>query len=137
MNLQTLVDIIASVSGVEKKNIIGKERYRKYVIPRYIFTYIAKKRYGYTFEEIGEVIDSHHSTVIYSVNKVNDLLDIQDDFIIPIYNAVIQAIEKVSAEPVKVVVEFDNTEDVNNAIIDIVHRYGVKAYKMHNECSKV
>lgn len=137
MNLTTLVDIIATVSGVEKKNIIGKERYRKFVIPRYIFTYIAKRRYGYTFEEIGEVIDSHHSTVIYSVNKVNDLLEINDEFIIPIYNAVIDAIEKVSAEPVKVIVEFDNTEDVNNAIIDIVHRYGVKAYKMHNECSKV
>lgn len=137
MNLQTLVDIIGTVSGVEKKHIIGKERYRKYVIPRYIFTYIAKRRYGYTFEEIGEVIDSHHSTVIYSVNKVNDLLEIEDEFIIPMYKAVIEAIEKVSAEPIKVIVEFDNSEDVNNAIIDIVHRYGVKAYKMHNDCSKV
>ena len=68
---------------------------------------------------------------------MNDLLEIEDEFIIPIYNAVIEAIEKVSAEPVKVIVEFDNSEDVNNAIIDIVHRYGVKAYKMHNECSKV
>lgn len=134
MNLNTLVDIIATVSGVEKKNIIGKERYRKFVIPRYIFGYIAKRRYGYTFEQIGEVLGTHHSTVIYSVGKVKDLLDINDDYLVPMYNEVVEAIDRISAEPVKVVVEFDNNEDVNNAIIDIVHRYGVKAYKMHNQC---
>ena len=132
MNLTTLVDIISSVSGVEKKDILGKERYRKFVIPRYIFGYIAKRRYGYTYEQIGEVLGSHHSTVIYSVNKVADLIDIQDEYLVPIYKGVLDAINKVSCEPVKVIVEFDNFEDVNEAIIDMVHRYGVKAYKMHN-----
>lgn len=132
MNLTTLVDIIASVSGVEKKNILGKERYRKFVIPRYIFSYVAKRRYGYTYEQIGEVLGTHHSTVIYSVNKVKDLLDIQDEYIVPIYNSVVEAIERISQEPIKVIVEFDNSEDVNLAIIDLVQRYGCKAYKMHN-----
>lgn len=132
MNLTTLVDIIASVSGVEKKNILGKERYRKFVIPRYIFSYVAKRRYGYTFEEIGDALGTHHSTVIYSVNKVKDLLDIQDEYIVPIYNSVVEAIERISQEPIKVIVEFDNSEDVNLAIIDLVQRYGCKAYKMHN-----
>lgn len=132
MNLNTLLDIVASVSGVEKKNIVGKERYRKFVIPRYIFSYLAKRRYGYTYEQIGEALDSHHSTVIYSVNKVADLIDIQDEYLVPIYKAVLEGINKVSCEPVKVVVEFDNFEDVNDAIIDMTIRYGVKAYKMHN-----
>jgi chromosomal replication initiation ATPase DnaA len=132
MNLTTLVDIIASVSGVEKKNILGKERYRKFVIPRYIFSYVAKRRYGYTFEEIGEALGTHHSTVIYSVSKVKDLLDIEDEYIVPIYKGVVEAIEKISQEPIKVIVEFDNCEDVNLAIVDLVQRYGCKAYKMHN-----
>ena len=134
MNLTTLINIVSAVSGVETKDICGKERYRKYVIPRYIFTYVAKKRYGHTFMDIAKVLNSHHSTCIYSVNKVSDLIHINDEYIMPIYLAVIDAIEKVSTEPVKVIVEFDNTEDVNLAIIDIVHRYGCKAYKMHTHC---
>ena len=134
MNLTTLVDIIASVSGIEKKNICGKERYRKYVMPRYIFAFIAKRRYGHTFMDIGKFLNTHHSTCIYSVGKVADLIEINDEYLMPIYLAVLEAIEKVSTEPVKVIVEFDNTQDVNDAIIDIVHRYGCKAYKMHTHC---
>ena len=130
MNLDQLMDIVASVSGQSKEKIMGKDRYRKLVLPRYIFSYVARTKMKETFMDIAKYLDAHHSTIIYSVQKVTTYFEIGDELTIELYNSVKEAVAKYTNEPIRVMLTFDDESRVNEAILDIVNKWECRAEKL-------
>jgi hypothetical protein len=130
MTLDQLMDIVASCSGQSKEKIMGKDRYRKLVLPRYIFSYVARVKLKETFMDIAHYLDAHHSTVIYSVDKIASYIEIGDELTIELYNSVKEAVAKYTNEPIRVMLTFDDETMVNQVIMDIVNKYECKVEKL-------
>ncbi len=130
MNLDQLMDIVASVSGQSKDKIMGKDRYRKLVLPRYIFSYVARVKLKETFMDIAYYLDAHHSTIIYSVDKIASYIEIGDELTIELYQGVKEAVAKYTNEPIRVMLTFDDESRVNEAILDIVNKWECRAEKL-------
>jgi len=130
MNLDQLMDIVASCSGQSKEKIMGKDRYRKLVLPRYVFSYFARIKMKETFMDIAHYLDAHHSTVIYSVEKIASYIEIGDELTIELYNSVKEAVAKYTNEPIRVMLTFDDETMVNQVIMDIVNKYECKVEKL-------
>lgn len=130
MNLDQLMDIVASVSGQSKDKIMGKDRYRKLVLPRYIFSYVARVKLKETFMDIAHYLDAHHSTIIYSVDKIASYIEIGDELTIELYQGVKEAVAKYTNEPIRVMLTFDDESRVNEAILDIVNKWECRAEKL-------
>lgn len=134
MNLKSLVEIVEKVSGVAEVDIRGKERYRKFIIPRYVFNYVAREMLGVTYMDIAKFMDNDHSTIIYSVEKVKTLIEIDDPIIKPILLEVVKKVEQVFGQPVKVTFIFGSYSEVNSAVIDICNRYKAKVDNINTKC---
>jgi chromosomal replication initiation ATPase DnaA len=130
MNLDQLMDIVASCSGQTKEKIMGKDRYRKLVLPRYIFSYVARTKMKETFMDIADYLDAHHSTVIYSVDKIASYIEVGDELTIELYNSVKEAVAKYTNEPIRVMLTFDDETIVNQVIMDIVNKYECRVEKL-------
>jgi chromosomal replication initiation ATPase DnaA len=130
MSLDQLMDIVASCSGQTKEKIMGKDRYRKLVLPRYIFSYVARTKMKETFMDIANYLDAHHSTVIYSVDKIASYLEVGDELTIELYNSVKDAVAKYTNEPIRVMLTFDDETMVNQVIMDIVNKYECRVEKL-------
>jgi chromosomal replication initiation ATPase DnaA len=130
MNLDQLMDIVASVSGQSKEKIMGKDRYRKLVLPRYIFSYVARVKLKETFMDIADYLNAHHSTIIYSVDKIASYIEIGDELTIELYQGVKEAVAKYTNEPIRVMLTFDDESRVNEAILDIVNKWECRAEKL-------
>ena len=130
MNLDQLMDIVASCSGQTKEKIMGKDRYRKLVLPRYIFSYVARTKMKETFMDIADYLDAHHSTVIYSVDKIASYIEVGDELTVELYNSVKEAVAKYTNEPIRVMLTFDDDTIVNQVIMDIVNKYECRVEKL-------
>lgn len=109
---------------------MGKDRYRKLVLPRYIFSYVARTKMKETFMDIADYLDAHHSTVIYSVDKIASYIQIGDELTVELYNSVKEAVAKYTNEPIRVMLTFEDESIVNQVIMDIVNKYECKVEKL-------
>lgn len=134
MNLKTLVNIVSEVSGVSEVDIRGRERYRKFIIPRYVFNYVAREILGITYMEIARFMQNDHSTIIYSIKKVKILIEIEDEMILNVLNVVIERVTKLMGQPVRVTFVFDNYAEVNQAVVEICSRYKAKLDNFNIKC---
>ena len=124
------MDIVASCSGQTKEKIKGKDRYRNLVIPRYIFAYVARNNLKATFMDIARYLNQHHSTMIYSVGKIESYLYIKDELIEPLYLSVMESVKKFSNEPIKILLTFQDESIINDVIMDIVNKYECRVEKL-------
>jgi chromosomal replication initiator protein len=61
--------------------IKSKNNSRQVVIPRQVAMYLCKKLIGLSYPDIGKLFnDKHHSTVMYSVDKVQQMRASDADF---------------------------------------------------------
>lgn len=65
---------------VELKAVLGRNRMRPLVEARQIAFYLMRQLSGLTLTQIGEIFGRDHSTVIYGINTVNDLLKVDVPF---------------------------------------------------------
>lgn len=82
MNLNDLLDAICVVNKQEKDRVLGKNRYKELVFTRQLFYYFAKTYYGATLKEIQEVVKVHHTTILYSIELINNLIYIEDAIVL-------------------------------------------------------
>lgn len=78
MNLNELLEVICLINKQEIDRVKGRKRFKELVFTRQLFYYFAKSYYGATLREIQEVINVHHSTILHSVELINDLIYIKD-----------------------------------------------------------
>lgn len=70
--IDVLYDIILGVTGITKEEILGQCRKRDIIISRHILCHILRES-GKSLKAVAELVrDSHHSTIIHSVEKVED-----------------------------------------------------------------
>ena len=61
-------------TGLKVTDIKSKSNARQIVIPRQVAMYLCKRLTDLSFPEIGKLFnDKHHSTVMYSVDKVAEM----------------------------------------------------------------
>ena len=72
-------DVLHEVSrsfGVSNERLLGRERTREVALPRQIAMYLLREEGGVSLPQIGEMIGGRdHTTVIYACDKVNNLME--------------------------------------------------------------
>ena len=76
---ENLLSVVSFVSGVPENEIRGQNRARGLVLCRHAYYYIARERMGLKLTEIGQFFGSDHTTVIHGINKVKDMISINDE----------------------------------------------------------
>jgi len=70
----------SAMTGVDVNNLIGKCRKSEVCMKRNLCM-ACQRNDGRTFEEIGEMFNRHHSTVIHSIDLVNKMLSVKDPYL--------------------------------------------------------
>jgi len=67
-----IVKVVANFFSIEKKEIMGKRRYKELVYPRQIIMYLLRNELNYSFPRIGkELGGKDHTTIMHGVEKIN------------------------------------------------------------------
>ena len=78
VSIDVIMNKICKKFNIEEKILKAKTRNREIIIPRQLFCYFANKRTNCTLIEIGNRISKDHSTVISSINRINNMLQTKD-----------------------------------------------------------
>ena len=66
---EVVLSVVADNFGIKVEDIISKVRKKDIVDARFNFCAIMRKKYRYTYESIGEIINGRdHTTVIHSID---------------------------------------------------------------------
>src|SRR5690625_2592779 len=80
LTMEEIVRTTAGAFSVEISNLRGKGRRQELVQPRQLAMYLIRKLTQHSFPEIGQYFSGRdHSTVMYSINRVTELLETDDD----------------------------------------------------------
>lgn len=73
---EDIIDMVCEETGVPYSQVVTKSRKRDVVITRQLIAFYCKGCCGMSLKSIGELIGKRdHTTVIHSVNTIQDLLD--------------------------------------------------------------
>lgn len=75
-----MVEKIAAYYNLSTEEIIWEGRRKEVAVARQMCMYVAKKHFGWTLEKIGWFFSKNHSSVIYSLDKFEELL--RDDEVV-------------------------------------------------------
>jgi chromosomal replication initiator protein len=88
-DLRDLKAAVCFNCNVTWPEVQGPLRVRRYAVARFIFCLFARHKIKMTLSEIGEQIGGRdHTSVIHALAKIQDLIDIKDDYVYPRYMAV-------------------------------------------------
>jgi chromosomal replication initiator protein len=66
-----IIKAVSSFFSIEKKEILGKRRYKELVYPRQIIMYLLRNELNYSFPRIGkELGGKDHTTIMHGVEKI-------------------------------------------------------------------
>lgn len=76
ISIQDIIQVVSGHYSVSAEDIIGRGRTREVSSARQIVMYLAREEADLSLKEIGDALDGrNHSTVLYSIDKVQDLID--------------------------------------------------------------
>lgn len=129
LDRENLLSVISFVSGMTEDAIRSQNRARGLVLCRHAYFYIAREKLGLKLAEIGEVFGSDHTTVIHGINKVKDMLSIDDIITCQFINQVNMCIKEKHLIPTKIFVTIPN--DINaDLIISEIEKMGANVERM-------
>lgn len=74
-----IIDTVATQFGIEREKLLGRDRSREIVLPRQVAMYLIREETNASLPEIGTAMGGRdHTTVMYGCDKINDLME-QDD----------------------------------------------------------
>jgi len=79
--ISSIVNSVVNVTGIEFIKIQSVTRKREILYARHLFCYFARKRTKLSLQEIGNILNRDHATVLHSVKTVKDLLTYDREFI--------------------------------------------------------
>jgi hypothetical protein len=78
--VQQILEIVCRATGITEKEMLSKSRERRIVIPRQVFCWLAAKYSNESLVEIARFLGGkHHTTIMHSIQQVNDKIDIYDE----------------------------------------------------------
>jgi chromosomal replication initiation ATPase DnaA len=75
--LQSLLEQVAAAGDFTAEQIIRKDRAADLTLVRQLFCWIAHRE-GYSTKRIGKLINRDHTTILYSAQRIDDFLSIND-----------------------------------------------------------
>jgi len=78
--IQILLKLIENKTGYTLDDLKSGSRKRDLVLVRRAFYAIARKLLELPFKKMGNILDRDHTTVIYSVTKHNDEIDVFEEY---------------------------------------------------------
>lgn len=108
IRFRTAVEAVSNVTGVKRRHILGKRRFRRYTDARQMAMQIVRQSTRLTLTDIGRLFDRDHSTVIHATNSVKNLIAILDNYrdefnqILGEYDRLIKELQP---DPIEVIVE--------------------------------
>lgn len=73
---RAIINRVAKSMGIRAEDILGDKRRQNVVQARQLSMYICRKSLGLSFPELGKLFGGKdHSTVVYSVNKIQKMID--------------------------------------------------------------
>lgn len=76
VTMDRIMEVVTDQFPVSSRDIIGKGRTQAISYPRQVAMYLARKHTDHSLEEIGKYFGNRdHTTVLYSVNKIEDRVD--------------------------------------------------------------
>ncbi len=86
MNIESVCKIVESDTGITVDQMKGGNRSRHVVAARHITMYLAYKYTNLTFKAIGKFFNRDHTTAIHARTVVENMIDINDLFVVPVLN---------------------------------------------------
>lgn len=78
---KSIMELIAKDKSVSMIDLVSSKRKGEMVIVRQMSCYFIKKHCKLTFARIGKLLGNRdHSTIIHSIDRINDLLDVDKVF---------------------------------------------------------
>jgi chromosomal replication initiation ATPase DnaA len=90
-DLKEILACVCECTNTSMEQVLSKNRYPDIVDVRQVYCYLARMRTGYSFREIGELIGQAHCSVVHSVNRIKDLLQVKD-------RKIMEIMEKISVK---------------------------------------
>jgi chromosomal replication initiator protein len=79
INPEHIVGVVASVFGIERERLVGRERTQEIVLPRQVAMYLLHKETHQSLPQIGQAFGGRdHTTVMYACDKVAGLIERDD-----------------------------------------------------------
>jgi chromosomal replication initiation ATPase DnaA len=121
--LELTMETCALVCDTTIEKIKGKDRFRKIVVARQIYCFIARKYFGYGLVEIANTIKRDHTTVMHSVDLVDRMLKIDDPIVCEPFYDIIEQLNQRMRQEIKVSIVINGIIDPNIILNDIRERY--------------
>lgn len=77
--MKNVINDISKKMGVSSSDITGNSRVESVTTARAVAMYILREK-GYTFSDIGDTFNRHHSTVINAYNKIKEIMEDDEQF---------------------------------------------------------
>jgi len=75
ISIEKIVKVVAGFFSIDKKELLGKRRYKELVYPRQIIMYLLRQELNYSFPRIGkELGGKDHTTIMHGVEKINKMI---------------------------------------------------------------
>jgi len=79
--ISSIVNAVVKSTGIEFSKIQSHTRKRQILYARHLFCYFARKRTKLSLQEVGDIVNRKHETVIHAVKTVENLLSYDKKFI--------------------------------------------------------
>ena len=76
---ENIIDKVANYYKVQVKDIKGKSRKRQFVKARFIAMYLIKNSTTLTLSAIGDIVGRDHTTIIHSLQTIQNTLSLHYD----------------------------------------------------------
>lgn len=72
-----ILDKVSESTGLSVTEIKGKLRKYEFVVARHVSMYLIRKLSGYPLSAVGKLFNRDHSTVIYAIDHVTNMIEVQ------------------------------------------------------------
>lgn len=79
-----LLRLISIVTNISEADILSTDRKASFVLSRQILAYYLRYKYNYKLQQIGKVFNTHHTTILNSLSKIANMIDINDQLTLSI-----------------------------------------------------
>ena len=71
---ETIISETSRYYGIDEEALQGRQRSKNTAIARHVSMYLIRNLTSMSLEDIGQIFEKNHSTVLYSIRKVEDLI---------------------------------------------------------------
>ncbi len=71
---ETIISETGRYYGIDEEALQGRQRSKNTAIARHVSMYLIRNLTSMSLEDIGQIFEKNHSTVLYSIRKVEDLI---------------------------------------------------------------